>query len=368
MSWIKVILINLIVLITFVGLIEVGTGLLKLAVGRNYLAPNLTFLAIDEDPSHPCLEMKTDTLLSHIPNHRNSCNIKGGKAVEDYVVYDGSSDKNPVLLTFGGSTTSGFYQHYADGETWPKYLSELVSKENYLVNGGVGSYSSLQEFLKFFRDGPRFEQVSIVVSLNGINEQPDYSGRDFQRKVLYPFLTETQYKMNEAQLWIDQRVNTSLLDNKIFGLIPNIKSALINLRHIDSNTFSVSGAEEATIFRPISAAERWEKNVRRLNALVSIEGAKYFVFLQPTLGLEGPQSNPPKGTNDEELLLSLSEEYLLEMRNLYKELKARCQEMSFCIDISDSVPPLGDVYADPRHHNAVGNKILADEIYKHISG
>ena len=366
MTWIRIIKFNVIVFLVLMCLIEISIGLVKLSIGRNYLLPDVSWSVKDLDPSHPCLEMKTDVILSHVPNHRGDCIIKGGRAIEDYVVYDNSSDKNPVLLTLGGSTTSGFYQHYADGETWPKYLSKTFSDKFYVVNGGVGSYSAMQEFLKFYKDGSRLKNLSVVISLNGINEQPDYSGRDYERRAFYPFSSMIQYRMNQSQRWIDQRVGSNIINWKIFNLIPNIRSVLLNLRFLDKNTLNQSDIGMNSIFKPISAADRWERNVRGLNNLVKIEGAKYFVFLQPTLGILGPQSKPPHNTNDEKLFLSLTDNYLTEMRRLYSELKLRCMRIDFCIDISDTVPPTGNVYSDPRHHNETGNKILADEIFKKL--
>ena len=41
--------------------------------------------------------------------------------------------------------------------------------------------------------------------------------------------------------------------------------------------------------------------------------------------------------------------------------------LEFCIDISDIAPPSGDVYFDARHHNAKGNKIIANEIHETLA-
>ena len=362
MSWTKIFLSNILVFIIIVVSAEIGVGLVKLSIGRNYLLPQQIITSADDlDPSHPCLEMKTDVMLAHVNNHQDACDIKDGRAIGEYVVYDVSDDTKRIVLTLGGSTTSGFYKHYAEGNTWPNYLSNMLSDDFYVVNGGAGSYSAMQEFLKFYRDGSRFKNLSMVISLNGINEQPHYFGRDFERRSLYPFSTQIQYRMNQSQQWIDQRINSSILNWKIFSLIPNIRSLITNLRYLDEDSIKQTSTI-SELFNPVSAAERWERNVRSLNALVSLDGAKYFLFLQPTLGILGPQSEPPKNTNDEKLFNSLSEEYLNEMRTLYKELKDRCARLDFCIDISDAVTPTGNVYFDPRHHNMIGNKLLAEEI------
>ena len=58
-------------------------------------------------------------------------------------------------------------------ESSVKYIkskSRKIKKIFRNINGGVGAYSSLQELLKFFRDGPRFENLELVISLSGIND------------------------------------------------------------------------------------------------------------------------------------------------------------------------------------------------------
>ena len=113
-------------------------------------------------------------------------------------------------------------------------------------------------------------------------------------------------------------------------------------------------------------AERWEINVKRMNALVKLEGASYLVFLQPTMGIDGPQSYPAPNSRDQILFNRKDKLYFENINKLYKELKMRCSKLDFCVDISDIAPPSGDVYFDARHHNAKGNKIIANEIFKYI--
>ena len=63
--------------------------------------------------------MKTDTLLDHTPNHEENKPL-GGVVDGEYVLYPTSSNELPIILTLGGSTTSGFYQHTSAGETYLK--------------------------------------------------------------------------------------------------------------------------------------------------------------------------------------------------------------------------------------------------------
>jgi hypothetical protein len=125
--------------------------------------------------------------------------------------------------------------------------------------------------------------------------------------------------------------------------------------------------EDKKLLKSINAAQRWETNITRLNALASVENARYVVFLQPTLGLLGAQSDPAPGTNDELLFEGMDKNYIANLNEFYTQIKIRCAKLTFCIDISDKVLPLGDNYNDPRHHNDKGNKILAEVIFENIS-
>ena len=191
----KIIIINILILIILVIFLEICSGFLRIFYGKKFL-PFLSYIDLNKPeiskPYHPCNEMKTDVLLSHVNNHNGKCKVKEGKVVGEYVVYNYGSNNNPILLTLGGSTTSGFYQFISNGDTYPKYLAELVSENYYLINGGVGDYNSLQEFLKFNRDGSRFKNLKLVVSLNGINELNDF----YDKSKSFPFLSVNQNKMN----------------------------------------------------------------------------------------------------------------------------------------------------------------------------
>lgn len=367
---IKILAVNALVFASIIILIEIGAGVVRIGYGKDFRFPLLlgnTYQTLRfDDPRHPCTEQKTDVLLDHVPYHKDSCRPLGGRAYGEYVLYDISSTDKPIMLTLGGSTTSGFYQHISDGETYPKLLASLAKDDFFVVNGGVGAYSSLQEFYKFVRDGSRFENLKVVISLNGINDIPSYHGNKKIRKHDYPFMTHIQYSMNSRQMWIDQRywLFSSTFPN-FFSLFNNLVEGQKAKKLNTDIDYSIEAAEG--LFNAVSAVERWEKNVTRLQRLVELESAKYFVFLQPTLALEGVQSKAPPGTKDAEILATLDADYIIEIRDLYRELKGRCRRLAFCFDISDSVPPTGNVYNDRRHHNAEGNKLLAKKIWSIVS-
>lgn len=361
MSWTKLISINFLIVIFLLIIIELMAGVGRLIIGKDFRIPFQTSDLMEV--KHPCIEMKTDVLLNNVHNNPENCVIKEGKVAGEYVVYN-FSDNKPVLLTLGGSTTSSFYQHYSDGQTWPKYLSELFDEEYSVINGGIGGYSSLQELYKFIRDAPRFKNLNTIISLNGINELPNYHGRNDNRKSQYPFLTDVQYTINKSQVWIDQRIHINILEN----LTPNISSFLkyiLSNKQLLKNEYE--NAEQFDLYwNDIDAVDRWEINVKRIYALAEQQGARYLVFLQPTMGLEGIQSYAPPGSNDSKLLENLPKDYINELRDLYSKLALRCSFLEFCVDISSTASPTGNIYFDARHHNALGNKKIADKIYEEI--
>lgn len=370
-KWAKIVGINVLVVIIILLSIDVMAGLGRIVIGKDFRLPIRGFFPstiAQSSPVHPCNEMKTDVLLSHVTYQPENCDPYAGEVAGEYIVYDMSDPTLPVWLTLGGSTTSGFYQHYAEGRTYPMQLAEIASERSFIVNGGLGGYSSLQEFYKFVRDGTRFDNLEVVISLNGINELADYQGRNGERRHEYPFLTQQQYMMNERQFWIDQRVGNAFFR----AFLPNLYS-LISFSgeaapHQPSDDRSETSVILDGLLQPVDAADRWATNVSRLNQLAAMEGARYFVFLQPTMGLEGGQSSPPDGSNDHALLIGMDEAYRSELNRLYAELRVRCAQMSYCHDLSETALPTGDMYSDARHHNAEGNGVIAEAIWNVVTG
>ena len=155
-------------------------------------------------------------------------------------------------------------------------------------------------------------------------------------------------------------------------IFPNILSLFynfdINLPHSKKNQF-VPGYNSESRFK--DNADVWLFNIKTMHAISLILGAEFFVFLQPTLGLEGAQSNfIGQNSRDEELLLDLlkNETYLNNLRNTYSKLKKHCLEITYCFDISDvALPSTKNVYSNNRHHNERGNEIIANKIFKIIN-
>ena len=83
------------------------------------------------------------------------------------------------------------------------------------------------------------------------------------------------------------------------------------------------------------------------------------------MGLEANDS-VPNNTEDKLIRENLTDEYTKKLLKFYNEAKKRCDLLYFCIDISNKLPPTGNVYNDTRHANSKGNKIIANEIYENL--
>jgi hypothetical protein len=364
-EWKKILAINLFVFILILLLIEIAAGISRTLIGKVFHIPFKSFFVVNNDingkgSTHPCIENQTDTLLGHRPYTRNKCIVKGGKIIDDYVIYGDYDINLPTILTLGGSTTSGIYGGFSNGDTWP-YLLSVLLKQNYnIINGGLAGYDSSQEFYKLSRDLDRFRDIALVISLNGINESRSNTFNDINRNYLHPFFEKNIYKMNRKQIWIDTRVSSSLRT-----IFPNTMSAVDHIKrilffHISEyeNTSKNEPPKIAEFFKPINAVERWEINVKRMYHLSKARGVPYIVFLQPTMGLEHGQNKATINTSDYNQLIKLEKTYIKEINELYKKLKIRCKKMYFCIDISHEAGPSGNNYNNPRHHNSNGNKII----------
>ena len=146
----KITLLNIIIFLSLVIVLETSFKILrkirgKTDVGWMYRTTSETNNILDE---HPCVRMETHPVFGHVPNHKGECEILGGYSNGPFVQY--SNNNLDAIIILGGSTTSGFYQHYANGQTWPYLLSNSLKKQNLnyqVINGGHGGYNSSHELL-----------------------------------------------------------------------------------------------------------------------------------------------------------------------------------------------------------------------------
>tara|TARA_S200000501_G_scaffold365689_1_gene399465 strand:- start:2456 stop:3664 length:1209 start_codon:yes stop_codon:yes gene_type:complete len=340
-----------------------------------------------------CLRFRTHPYFSHAHDHKDNCNkILNGRADGPFVVYGNNNvNANDAILLLGGSTTDGFFYKFAGGKTWPYFLNKTLLDNNInnfkIYNGGVGGYSSSQELLKLIIDGQRIsENIKYVISFNGINDMPGYSGtREYEK--LLPYWTEITLSMFSDGDWIVQ--SSSPVPNyfpSTFSLINFIKNKIIKNdkkfevkslqdlekkpRELEFLSKSKKNDWEKAILieknKIISADELWLSNIKLMHKVSKNFGAEYIVFIQPSLGINNYQV-PEEGTKDYELYKKMDKiNYLPNMIQFMEKIRNKCKKLNYCYDMTEKVVPIGSVYYDSRHHNEKGNEQIANLIFRRI--
>ena len=371
---INIIFINIIIFVSILIILETIFFSLRFFNDR----PNLGWVIIKQDlnmHSSNCLKMSTHPILGYHHDHEGGCIIKNAKAIGEYVYYRNKiNDQNIKILTLGGSTTDGWYTHYSNGETWPKIIDDICyqNKNNFndcsVINGAVGGYNSSQELLKLITSGSNLDQdIRVIISYNGINEIESYRGTNKFINNNLPFFTSEMASMYVTKKWFRQSRN-------FINLFPNINSFIRYLT--GSQTYNIEKSKNLVekdfkdlINKKIkinSVVDRWVLNTSLMHSVSEELNSKYFVFLQPTLGLKETTKYIPKNSNDFLLLENLDNKYISSINLLYDKLRVECRKKDYCIDLSLMKFSNGNSYTDARHHNENGNLKIAKKIFLNI--
>tara|TARA_B100000900_G_scaffold65098_1_gene50313 strand:- start:406 stop:1530 length:1125 start_codon:yes stop_codon:yes gene_type:complete len=367
----KILTINFITLLILILLLETIFFSLRLILKKQslgWILPHEAFKNVHD----PCLRMITHPILGLTNYHQDNCKIRNGKAIGEFVYYDFKKEnKTENILVLGGSSSSGFNTHYANGTTWPELLNLRCQKEKNcrVINGGVSSYNSSHEMLKLSTNVSNFiDKIDIVISLNGINETNFI--KDF------PFLTAEQIYMFEKERWLIRGIT-----NKYSLLLPNIQS-FIRLITKKRQSDIIKFEKNYDISRKLknlhfpdsnikSSVDRWEHNIKLMNAISKTTGSKYIIFLQPTTGL----NHLKQSEKELESIKDYSKIYLNNVNSFYSEAIERCKKIDFCYDLTDIFSNIRKnnnlyknkhFYYDGRHYNTDGINILSDEIYRRL--
>ena len=366
----KILTINILVFFALGVFLETSLYLTRKVLGKTSLGwiyrTEAQSLVLEE---FPCVKMETHPVFSHVPDHRGNCKILGGYSNGPFVEYSQKSPEN-TIVTLGGSTTSGFYQHYANGKTWPLIFQSILNNQNYsfdVINGGHGGYSSSEELLQLLLNVRRLDRtIKVIISLNGINNLYSKYRKNY-------FLSDRVQEMYERQMWINQSYLTRFM--------PNIGSLIryFSPKSQPQTNMGKRKYNKINQIKKMSNTEIWESDIRTMHAIAKSMGSQYIVFLQPTMGLNGPQSIMPDNYNskDAKMLKYILQDnggregynkgYRRKLNEVYDELRERCKFISFCIDISNiATPSNSGNYNNPRHHNENGNQIIAEEIFNNL--
>ena len=306
----------------------------------------------------PCETFALDLQLGEIHDDTAGCVVRQGRVQRGFVYYPYSrSVAGKRVVALGGSTTDGYLQ-YADGFSWPYWLSSLCERCE-VINGGVAGFSSSRELLKMVRDVTLLTpSPALVISLNGINDIYNYDGA---LELQMPYYRPVQLQMLSAERFISIGTSASVL--------PNTRRVLeAALAHLPA--WHGTGKYKAML--PIadlkSKGALWRRNVTLMRDVAHSIGARYLVFVQPALGLYADK-NEKMGQADRALLGGLSDDYVRNLNKTFSEIREQCRTLDFCVDISAVLNARADdLYRDPRHPNKSGNRIIAETIYHHLKG
>lgn len=272
------------------------------------------------------------------------------KRIPGFVVYGEENDPEAIrIVALGSSTTdpTTFLLGDHGPDNWPKVLQDLChakGKKCVVYNGGIGGFTSSQELLKFIRDVLPMKP-DVVVSLNGGNELYHYSSK-------FPFTHHYQLRLMNKLVGKHQHHLNGYFPNTIF-----IFNYLLNKR---KNTFPI---HEGTAY-DITPAQIWEMNTRTLSAIAKEYGIHYYVFLQPLVGV----GNYISSAADQAYLTTHeeTEKYVTFLTELYTAAKDSCSKKDYCVDLTALFDGKKDLFADPRHPNREGDRLIATEIYNQL--
>lgn len=253
-----------------------------------------------------------------------------------FIEYGKADD--PLIVLLGNSTTDGSI--YAI-KSWGEKLYELLIKEHikaHLLNGGVISYKSSQELLKFERDVLPMRPYAVIHYTGFVDAFPTPRIKKLEN---YPFIHSYQEMLFAG--FLDMK---SVFDKNVFNI---------------SNEYTYGVPDERKHY------ERFMDNIAIMRSICDTFGIKYYSFLQPCLATK------------KNILSRNEQEYLLNTNILPDEDMNKIREFYFNVrqknwwggvkmtDLTHIFDEAEDVYIDICHVNEQGNQMIAQKIFNVIA-
>lgn len=255
---------------------------------------NYTSLACETVKCAGRVETSSDLLLRW-SNVSNDPNYPG-------IIVHGNNreDDIRIMITGGSTSTDSIYRT----ESWVKIFYEKLISKNYKVtvfNSAACGHGCTRELLHLLRDGA-YMQLDYVISLSGVN-------------------------------------------NTVTHGIKNYFSDDLG----ESNTAATCG-----LVSQESLYEFWLRNVRIMQDVVELYGAKYYSFLQPMAVKEK---------------MSLFESVMHEARTCRKGMleyrrRASLEKNGVYVNMIDLLDKKENMYIDNAHYSNRANELIADYIYE----
>lgn len=254
------------------------------------------------------------------------------------------------IVGLGGSTTDP----EMEAHNWVYQLAGICGAKGLrcqTLNGGIGGYASQQELLKLERDVLPLEP-DLVISLNGINDESlnVFDGRTF--------VNNHQQAIEKALRVSDWDADSPLASPpSLWGPFPHARFLLRVIGFALSPRLEHN--EPIGVRDGYSLARRWETNVRMMHALAQEFGFRYFVFLQPHLGLEPEAAQAKIRENGFPYMYDVNH-----LQTFYEEARAACRKLSYCADISGELTGKSALFKDVMHVNEEGHRLEAEKMFR----
>lgn len=265
-----------------------------------------------------------------------------------------NANKDIRIAVLGGSTSDISYQG-----NWMRVLYDLLEKQGLkplVICAGMSGYSTSQEVIKLIRDILPLNP-SIVVSLSGVNDLGFIHAASPKR----PFIHKYQQLL--GKFIVDKYGTTAPTTTTYFHHSIKTKSQSLNGLNPEMSLGKlVLGVEQVQ-----ESFESWHKNIRLQKAICSEFEIDYFACLQPIFGFGDYQSSEEESRVYNEFV---KERYVHKvpydeaLKFFYKGAKKIVKaNPDYLYDLTDIFAEENDVYSDPRHLNAHGNRILAEKVF-----
>lgn len=249
-------------------------------------------------------------------------------------VYGKEKTESYKIATLGGSTTDDTLELFP---SWPEILHDHIDREDVVIyNAGCVGYPSSLEFLKLVRDILSLKP-DMVISYSGFNDS-------YLDHVQFPYSCGNMLGIYEAA----QRHNKSS---------------------------DISGQREIIRGIPMKGDrfDHWLMNMEHMYAVTKIHGISFYGFLQPMLASKKEKTRREKNMLLSRRLKDYGKKRTLDMHadNKFRDYIWERNVLAtheYMYDLSHIFDDVSDVYEDSCHVYEKGNRIIASEIYKRISG
>ena len=374
---------NIVIFIFIVELLSLGTIIAIKLINRTLDYNSKIHIKTKiYDLPHPILKRKLPSSenLIYDPNH----SFYEYKHVNSAPYSYGEEKKQNDLRIFflGGSSMLGVG---ANGfkETIPGIYKELAkdlkcNKDLLVYNDGNNGYSPKLDFIKITTKLIAYGKPDIIISMQGFNNYSGYSG--------YRPLEKIKNAPQFSNYWItrEQQIYELLNSNKIF--LNNLKKFFYTkffLGHLTDGILSKmtfvnyvqKGFDSVPDFK--IATENYFHYINLTRDISKLNNFKFYNFLQPPIIYKKYPSEFEKnmleskdGTFFGKYPNKVLKNYWKPLGDFYEYIKLN-QNPKFndinpwFFDISNILMESKEnTFIDPTHYNPIGNKIIAEEIFK----